>query len=93
MKMSVDDWRRFSTLLALIRAGRGVGPSVSEIGATWGLSGKSLTHKYLVRLREHGLIWWIPAKARSIEVARFLAPVPGPDGAVLLPLTVVSDGQ
>lgn len=68
------DWRRFASLLGLMREGRGVCPTYRDIGAAWGFRGKASICRYLDRLQDFGLIRRLPKRARAIEITRFLVP-------------------
>ena len=86
MTPTVADYRRLALLLRLIRAGRGVGPTVREIGEAWGFRSTSMIVGFLDRLEAFGLIRRLPNRARAIEVAAHLVPVMTPEGAVMLPV-------
>lgn len=89
--MTPEDFHRFAALLALIRAGKGVGPSFAEIGAAWGIRSKGAITNYLNRIEAAGLIRRLPHRARAIEVAPYLVPVMTAAGAVLLPVAGVAE--
>lgn len=84
-QMRREDWRRFSELLALIRSGRGIGPTFKEIAKAWGVGSNNTVFRGLRRLEDAGLIRRLPSRRRMIEVTKFLVPHRSPDGDVLLP--------
>lgn len=51
------------------RLAAGVSPTLDEISADLGISSKGSAHRYLLCLRERGLITFIPGRARSIRLA------------------------
>ena len=82
------DWRRYAALVALIRAGNGVGPTIREIGLSWGLTGMASTMRHMDALEAFGLIDRMIARARAIRVPRYYTPVMTDAGAVLMPVDV-----
>lgn len=46
----------------------GVPPTVAEIQADLGTVSRGTTHNILVRLRERGMVTWLPRQSRSIQI-------------------------
>ena len=57
-------------LVALIRRLEPVGPTFREIRDLWGVRSLSETKQRLEKLREDGLIDWLPRRARSLHLVR-----------------------
>jgi hypothetical protein len=77
-------WQRFHQLAALMRRLGGVGPTVRECAAVWGVSAGT-ARTTLARLADAGLIRRLPARDRAIELCRTFTTAPGPGGQHLIP--------
>jgi hypothetical protein len=77
-------WQRFHQLAALMRRLGGVGPTVRECAAVWGVSAGT-ARATLARLADAGLIRKLPARDRAIELCPAFTATPGPGGQHLIP--------